>query len=311
MHRAISHLQNTGRRWQSGQCHLRQKAVHVSRKFVSLLLVPLLSISVSPQGLMAQSAVPAPAQSPGMASDHLIHDGTPIKLRLAENVSSGDARAGQQVPFECIEDLQVDGVTVLPKGTVAMGVVTEAEPKRSMGRAGKLDMSISYARLTDNEKVALRAVKEAKGGSHTGAMAGAMVATSLIIWPAAPFFLFIKGKDITIPQGTEITAFVEGDMHLDMSKFGVAPQPALVASSNMAPSSSGSQVSLSIDSTPPGAEIDVDGNFVGSTPSTVPVPFGSHEITVRKKGFTAWTRKMNVTGGSVYLNAELDRLSDK
>jgi hypothetical protein len=79
----------------------------------------------------------------------------------------------------------------------------------------------------------------------------------------------------------------------------------------MAPSSNGSQVSLTIDSNPPGAEIDVDGNFVGSTPSTVPVPFGSHEITVRKRGFTAWTRKMNIAGGNVYLNAELDRLSDK
>ena len=172
-------------------------------------------------------------------------------------------------------------------------------------------MTISYARLKDNEKVALRATKEAKGGSHTGAMAGAMVATSLIIWPAAPFFLFIKGKDITIPQGTEITAFVEGDMRLDMSKFGVTPAAPAAASSNTLLASNGSQVSLSIDSTPPGAEIDVDENFVGSTPSTVPVPFGSHQITVKKKGFTAWTRKMNVTGGNVYLNAELDRVSDK
>jgi hypothetical protein len=111
----------------------------------------------------------------------------------------------------------VDGVTVLPKGSTVIAVVTEAESKRSMGRAGKLNMAISYARLKDGEKVALRAVNEQKGGSHTGAMAGAMVATSLIVWPAAPFFLFMKGKDVTIPQGTEITAFIDGDMHLDMA----------------------------------------------------------------------------------------------
>jgi hypothetical protein len=260
---------------------------------------------------MAQSAAPAQAQSPGVPAEHSIHDGTPVKLRLAESLSSADAHAGQEIPFECVDELQVDGVLVLPKGSAAVGTVTEAEPKRTMGRAGKLDIAISYARLKDNEKVALRATKEAKGGSHTGAMAGAMVATSLIIWPAAPFFLFIKGKDITIPQGTEITAFVEGDMRLDMSKFGVTPPAPAPASSKPLLASNGSQVSLSIDSTPPGAEIDVDENFVGSTPSTVSVPLGSHEITVRKKGFTAWTRKMNVTGGNVYLNAELDRVSDK
>jgi hypothetical protein len=101
---------------------------------------------------------------------------------------------------------------------------------------------------------------------------------------------------------------VEGDMRLDMTKFGVAPAPA-AAPSNTLLASNGSQVSLSIDSTPPGAEINVDENFVGSTPSTVSVPLGSHEITVRKKGFTAWTRKMNVTGGNVYLNAELERVA--
>jgi len=88
-----------------------------------------------------------------------------------------------------------------------------------MGRAGKLNISISYARLKDQEKVALRATKDSKGGGHVGAMTGAMVATAIVFFPAAPLFLFIKGKDVTIPQGTEITAFVEGDMHLDMSKF--------------------------------------------------------------------------------------------
>jgi len=192
--------------------------------------------------------------------------------------------------------VQVDGVTVLPKGSTAMAVVTEAESKRSMGRAGKLNIAISYARLKDGNKVALRAVSEQKGGSHTGAMAGAMVATSLIVWPAAPFFLFMKGKDITIPQGAEITAFVDGDMHLDMSKFGVADAGGVSG-----------QTSLSIDSTPVGADIEVDGNFVGSTPSSVPVSLGNHEITVRKKGYSAWDRRMNVTGGTVHLNAELER----
>ena len=286
------------------------RPMQTPRKVVASLLVLLLSAGFTPQSIRAQAPAPAPEQHPSLPMDHAIHDGTPIKLRLAENLSSADAHAGQEIPFECVDEVQVDGVVVLPKGSAAVGTVTEAESKRTMGRAGKLDIAISYARLKDNEKVALRATKEAKGGSHTGAMAGAMVATvALSFGLAAPLFLFMKGKDITIPQGTEITAFVEGDMRLDMTKFGVAPPPPAAGSSNPLLASNSSQVTLSIDSTPPGAEIDVDENFVGSTPSTVPVALGSHEITVRKKGFTSWTRKMNVTGGNVYLNAELDRVS--
>jgi hypothetical protein len=75
-----------------------------------------------------------------------------------------------------------------------------------MGRGGKLNVNVDSARLADGEKVQLRAVQENKGGGHVGAMTGAMVATSIVFFPAAPLFLFIHGKDITIPKGTEVTA---------------------------------------------------------------------------------------------------------
>jgi hypothetical protein len=231
-------------------------------------------------------------------------DGTPVKLRLSETISSSDAKVGQEVPFEVVEDISVDDVVVLPKGATAIATVTEADHKKSMGRAGKLNISISYARLKDQEKAALRATKETKGGGHVGAMTGAIVATAIVFFPAAPLFLFIHGKDISIPQGTEITAFVEGDMHLDMSKFAPAPMAAVPA---LAAAPAVAQAALSIDSTQPGADIEIDDAFVGNTPSTVSVAPGTHKITVKKKGFTDWTKTLNVTGGSVHLNAELEQ----
>jgi hypothetical protein len=226
-----------------------------------------------------------------------------VKLRLSETISSADAKVGQEIPFEVVEDVTVDQTVVLPKGATAIATVTAAQSKKSMGRGGKLDIAISYARLKDQEKVALRASQENKGGGHVGAMTGAMVATSVVFFPAAPLFLFIKGKDISIPQGTGITAFVEGDMHLDMSKFEAAPTMTAAAPVPAAPT----QVSLVIESTPPGADIEVDGAFVGNTPSTVTAAPGSHQIAVKKKGFTDWTKTLNVTGGAVHLSAELEQ----
>jgi len=67
------------------------------------------------------------------------------------------------------------------------------------------------------------------------------------------------------------------------------------------------QASLSIDSTPAGADIEIDGAFVGNTPSTLTLAPGSHQIAVKKKGFTGWTKTLNVTGGTVHLNAELEQ----
>jgi hypothetical protein len=234
-------------------------------------------------------------------------DGTPVKLRLSETISSADAKVGEEIPFEVVDDVSVDQAVVLPKGSTAIANVTEADHKKSMGRGGKLNISISYARLRDQEKVALRATKDSKGGGHVGAMTSAMVATTIVFFPAAPLFLFIKGKDITIPQGTEITAFVEGDMHLDMTKFGVVPpEPVAVAAPVAAV-----QASLVIDSTPPGADIEIDAAFVGNTPSTVAVAPGSHQISVKKKGFADWTKTVAVTGGTIHLSADLESEAPK
>ncbi|WP_109489121.1 PEGA domain-containing protein [Occallatibacter savannae] len=269
---------------------------------LALVLSGSLVYSQQPKAPAPVSPATSPQVSPSTPqAPHTLLDGTPIKLRLSQSISSAEAKVGQEVPFEVIEEVKVDDAIVLPKGATAIANVTEAEHKKSMGRAGKLNVAISYARLADSEKVALRAVKEAKGGGHVGAMTGAIVATSIVFFPAAPLFLFIHGKDITIPQGTEITAFVDGDMHLDMARFGAAP----AAPGPTVPSVA--QAILAIASTPAGADIELDGNFVGNTPSSVNLTSGSHQVVVKKKGFVDWTKTLNVTGGTVNLTAELEQ----
>lgn len=67
---------------------------------------------------------------------------------------------------------------------------------------------------------------------------------------------------------------------------------------------------LSVGSAPDGADIEIDGSFVGNTPSDVQVADGDHTITVKKTGFKDWERKMKVTAGSsIHLNAELEKVA--
>jgi hypothetical protein len=149
----------------------------------------------------------------------VLHDGTPVRMRLGRNLSSHDAKVGETVDFEVLEDVQVNDHVVVKRGSFAMATVTEAQPKRRMGRGGKLNVNIDSVHLADGEKIALRAVKETKGGGHTGAMTGAIVGTAIVFWPAAPLFLLMHGKDITIPKGTEITAYTNGEIPLNAAKF--------------------------------------------------------------------------------------------
>jgi PEGA domain len=254
-------------------------------------------------GFMQGETRAAPAQA------FVLQDGTPIKLRLSRNLSSADAHTGDQVDFEVLEEIRLNNVVVIPKGATALGSVTEAQAKRRMGRGGKLNVTIDYVRLADGEKAALRAVKEVSGGGHAGAMTGAMVATSLVVWPAAPFFLFMHGKDITIPKGTEISAYVNGDMPLELARFQAPSAGTLAMGSGgpgSAPSVSGGNVELEVSSQPTAADIEIDGNYVGSTPSTVGLAAGQHRIVIKKAGFREWTRQMTISSGHVTVSAQLE-----
>ncbi|MGA7449520.1 MAG: PEGA domain-containing protein [Terriglobales bacterium] len=82
-----------------------------------------------------------------------------------------------------------------------------------------------------------------------------------------------------------------------------APIPAAVPAA-----ATTSTAKLQIESTPPGADIEVDGSFVGNTPSDVQVAEGDHTIVVKKTGFKDWERKLKSSAGSsVHLGAELEK----
>jgi hypothetical protein len=85
-----------------------------------------------------------------------------------------------------------------------------------------------------------------------------------------------------------------------------APQP-VVATPVVAARSGPSTAKLTVVSVPDSADIEIDGVFVGDTPSDVQLPEGEHSVAVKKKGFKDWERKMKVmAGSSVHLNAELE-----
>lgn len=182
-----------------------------------------------------QTALGPISVAPAISGELLLHDGTPVRMRLARNLSSADAQPGETVDFEVLEDLKVDDVLVVAKGATAIATITEAEHKKRMGRGGKLSLTIDYVRLLNGDKAALRAVKESRGGGHTGAMTGGIVATAFVLLPAAPFFLFMHGKDTTIPKGTEITAYINGDIKIPREKMKPSSPDAIQKTTEVSP----------------------------------------------------------------------------
>jgi hypothetical protein len=67
-----------------------------------------------------------------------------------------------------------------------------------------------------------------------------------------------------------------------------------------------STTQIEIASTPPGSDIDIDGKFIGSTPSSVKLALGEHTIKLSKNGYTTWERTMTAVAGGVRISPELE-----
>ncbi len=151
------------------------------------------------------------AQEMGLVPARItIPDGTPVKLQLAETISSAHAHVGDDVNLIVVRDVSLEGVTVIPAGTMARGSVTGIRGRRLLGIGGKVALRIDTLQLVNGDQIELRGSKEVKGGSRTKLMVGAMIVTGLIFLPAAPVFLLTLGHQSTVVKSTEITAQVDG-----------------------------------------------------------------------------------------------------
>lgn len=216
--------------------------------------------------------------------------GTKIPCRLDQNISSATAEEGQTVQLVATEEVRVGDVVVIPQGAPVIGTVTQALAKRRMGRTGKLDFSIDKVRTADGKYIPLRyTIEKKEGGSH-GTRTGILTASAAIVfWPAAPAFLLMKGKDVTLHKGMAFEVFTDSD-------FKMSPPAAPVVSAAPAPAVAAGTATVHITSDVPGADVEVDGLFIGNTPSTRTVAPGNHRIVV-KSGTKSWERTLSAQAG--------------
>jgi hypothetical protein len=157
-----------------------------------------------PCGSFAQEMLPSSAPL-------FIPDGTPVKLQLAQTISSAHARKGDCLDFVVTEDVTVGGFTVIRAGTMARGSVLEVHGRRFLGLGGNVIIKLDSVELVTGERVRLHARRRFKGVSHTKLMAEGMLIAGLIYLPVAPVFLLSHGVDCTVLKSTEVAAYIDGD----------------------------------------------------------------------------------------------------
>jgi hypothetical protein len=232
--------------------------------------------------LIAGLPLNSQAQSP--ASQHpaantapvnvVLADGTPVKLRLGSANASNAVRVGENLELEVVEDVRVADVVVIAKGSVASAEITNLRSGVSNGRGGWIDINLESVALADGQRVPIRASKEkpVRGDQTT------VVSSS--------------GQDASITQGTDLATFINGNQPLDLTRLRAA---------------SGPTTEIKVTSTPPNAEITVDGRLAGSTPYTLHVTAGDHVVVLRMVGFQPWQRKLHVAAEPMAIDIPLSK----
>lgn len=165
-------------------------------RLVGILVVAGSALGLAPASVMAQaSAAIATAQSV------VLPEGTELKLQFNERLSSATNRQGDTFTISLTQPITLADGTVIPAGFRGRGEVTAAEKRGFMGRAGDLSVRLEYLRI-GTTRVGVRANRTSEG---QGALGSTVVLTVLF----GPLGLLKRGKDIDIPRGQEITAFVD------------------------------------------------------------------------------------------------------
>jgi hypothetical protein len=182
---------------------------------VHIILPVYLLFLVLPHRLTAQDLPASPAKL-------VIGSGTPVKLQVAQTISSAHVHKNDRLELVVAEDVVVEGFTVIQAGAAALGSVIGVKGKRPLGMGGDVIIKLDWVELTTGARFGLIGRKEFKGRSHTIRMAVDIAITAAIYLPAAPVFLLTRGRDSTVLKGTEVTAYTKSEGSLEEGALPIA-----------------------------------------------------------------------------------------
>mgnify|MGYP007012539600 CR=1 FL=1 len=127
--------------------------------------------------------------------------GTLVPLQVVNPTQAADVKKGQKVAFRVSRDINVDGVTAIPYGTLVNGTVYEAKKSSWWGTKGRLGISITEIIGPNGEVIPLTNGDVYVTGKNRTPTA---VIAFLFVWPCC----FICGSKAEIPSGYEIQAAI-------------------------------------------------------------------------------------------------------
>lgn len=161
---------------------------------VTATVVPVSAIPANPSVSAPVAAAIVPA-----TRTIVLPPNTEVDVTPNDTLSTKSAKVGDSFRFATVFDVMIDGVVLIPRGTVGQGNVVYRTGTGAFGKSGKMEVTFSSLTL-GGRQVALTGKHRQEGEGNTGAAVGAVVAVGV-------FGAFVKGHSATIANGQSLRAF--------------------------------------------------------------------------------------------------------
>jgi hypothetical protein len=253
-------------------------------------------------------------------------EGTPVRVRLKADLASDQVEEGVRVDFEVARPVFIQGIAVIPVGAVSWGAV------QSVKKGKFIKFDIEGVRLPDLTDVKLRTVggksknpaqdqikvdASFKGGvgAPKGTEYTAYVSedreVAVAAQPSIPALAPTPNAAATTPPTpaqvvapTPSTATPAVAYPRPAAPPAVTTPAASATSPAISPGQSATPVAnverarVECFSDPSAADILIDGEFYGNTPSILKVPVGKHELEIQLSGYKTYSIPLTLEPGT-------------
>jgi PEGA domain len=194
-----------------------------------------------------------------------VTEGTPLRVRLKADLWSENVQQGGRVDLEVAEPVIVNGQTVIPEGAVVWGAVQEVKKHKF------IRFDVEGLRLPNLQQLELRCLPAKTKNPDKD-----MIRIENK-----------RGDDVGLPRGSLFDAYVDATADVQVAP-PPAPKPLKDAAQAAAPVAKPEPafVTVQLFSSPMGADILIDGEYVGNTPSILKVKAAKHQLEFQLAGYS-------------------------
>lgn len=196
-------------------------------KLIKIYLLGLLTVCLLIFNVQAALAEEIDGVEPGNA---YIPEDTVLNLVLLQKLDSNVNKKGDTVNFELKDDLAVENIVIIPKGTKFSGVIRKAHGSRIFNQSAVIRVKLDDVLLANGKAVSFPQDVKIKGGINYANMA---VSTAIgFVVPLSG--MFFKGREIDCPPGTIIDYELDDNIDLGLTKMDLVQMKSAERAENSA-----------------------------------------------------------------------------